>query len=260
MSKHAIAFQLYSARNFPPLETVLEGLAKIGYDAVEPYYPLYGENPAGYRAKVDAAGLVTPTFHAPLDGVTGETARFIDIAKTIGASTIVIPYMVAEQRPTDVDGWKKLHRELCSARPPKPCQGRQPRPRLSQPRLRICQTLADGSRPIDHSDRQWRQSPSSTSAGSPAPARTWPPRSTSSSDEIDRLPHQGPGPGRHDRSMTAGPMSAMASVDWKPRSGRISQKAQEGDRILVAEHDNPARIGSSSPSVPIAAIKALAVS
>jgi sugar phosphate isomerase/epimerase len=112
MPKHAIAFQLYSARNFPPLETVLEGLAAIGYDAVEPYYPLYGEDPAGYRAKVDAAGLVTPTFHAPVDGVTGETERFIDIAKTIGASTIVIPYLGAEQRPTDAAGWKALGAKL----------------------------------------------------------------------------------------------------------------------------------------------------
>ena len=58
MSKHKISFQLYSARNFPPLETVLEGLAKIGYDAVEPYYPLYGDDAAGYRRKVDAVGLV----------------------------------------------------------------------------------------------------------------------------------------------------------------------------------------------------------
>ncbi|MBN9017359.1 MAG: sugar phosphate isomerase/epimerase [Rhizobiales bacterium] len=115
MVNHTISFQLYSARNFPPLETVLEGLAAIGYDAVEPYYPLYGDDPAGYRAKVDAVGLKTPTFHAPLTGVTGETSRFIDIAGTIGAQTIVVPYLVAEERPTTIDGWKELHARLATA-------------------------------------------------------------------------------------------------------------------------------------------------
>jgi sugar phosphate isomerase/epimerase len=147
MSQHKISFQLYSARNFPPLETILEGLAKIGYDAVEPYYPLYGDDPAGYRRKVDAVGLVTPTFHAPIDGVTGETERFIDIAKTIGAQTIVIPYLVAEQRPTDVDGWKKLHETMAVAAEKAKAAGLG----LGYHNHDFeYATLADGSRPIDH--------------------------------------------------------------------------------------------------------------
>lgn len=146
MSPHKISFQLYSARNFPPLETVLEGLAAIGYDAVEPYYPLYGEDPAGYRRKVDAVGLVTPTFHAPLDGVTGDTNRFIDIAGTIGARHIVAPYVVAEERPADADGWKKIHDALALAAEKAKAAG-----------LGVgwhnhdfeYVALADGSRPID---------------------------------------------------------------------------------------------------------------
>jgi len=147
MPKHKISFQLYSARNFPPLETVLEGLAKIGYDAVEPYYPLYGEDPAGYRAKVDAVGLATPTFHAPMDGVTCETARFIDIAKTIGAHTIVIPYLGAEDRPADVDGWKKLGEKLAATAATVKAAGLG----LGYHNHDFeYATLSDGSRPIDH--------------------------------------------------------------------------------------------------------------
>ncbi|MBB5751746.1 sugar phosphate isomerase/epimerase family protein [Prosthecomicrobium pneumaticum] len=147
MAKPLISFQLYSARNFPPLEAQLETLAAIGYDAVEPYLPLYADDPKGFRARIDAVGLAAPTFHAPLAGVTGETERFIDIAKTIGATAIVVPYLVAEERPTDVDGWKAIHDKLATAAQAAQAAG-----------LGFgwhnhdfeYVALADGSRPIDH--------------------------------------------------------------------------------------------------------------
>lgn len=233
MSKHKISFQLYSARNFPPLETILEGLAKIGYDAVEPYYPLYGEDPAGYRKKVDAAGLVTPTFHAPIDGVTGETNRFIDIAKTIGAQTIVIPYLVAEQRPTDVDGWKKLHETIAVAAEKAKAAGLG----LGYHNHDFeYATLADGSRPIDHMigngvsaelDIGWV-----ARAGKDAAA------------EIDKL--AGDTIAFHIKDIApAGTTEedgwadvGHGTIDWKALWPHIAKapKAQ----ILVAEHDNPA--------------------
>lgn len=147
MSKPLVSFQLYSARNFPPLETVLEGLARIGYAAVEPYYPLYGEDPAGYRKRVDAVGLVTPTFHAPIDGVLGETSRFIDIAGAIGASAIVIPYLVPDQRPTDADGWKALAASIAAVGETVRAAGLD----LGYHNHDFeYATLADGSRPIDY--------------------------------------------------------------------------------------------------------------
>lgn len=249
MSKHKISFQLYSARNFPPLETVLEGLAKIGYDAVEPYYPLYGDDAAGYRRQVDAVGLVTPTFHAPLDGVVGETSRFIDIAKTIGAEAIVIPYLVAEQRPTDVDGWKKLHDSFAGAAEKAKAAG-----------LGLGYhnhdfeyvTLADGSRPIDHLigngvvselDIGWV-----ARAGKDAAA------------EIDKLADSTiafhikdlapAGTAEEDGWADVG----HGTIDWKALWPHI-EKAKNA-KILVAEHDNPAdwkRFAERS----FAAIKAL---
>jgi len=233
MSQHKISFQLYSARNFPPLETVLEGLAGIGYDAVEPYYPLYGDDAAGYRSKVDAVGLVTPTFHAPLEGVVGETSRFIDIAKTIGAETIVIPYLVAEQRPTDVDGWKKLHESFAIAAEKAKAAG-----------LGLGYhnhdfeyvTLADGSRPIDHLigngvsselDIGWV-----ARAGKDAAA------------EIDKLAYDTiafhikdiapAGTAEEDGWADVG----HGTIDWKALWPHI-EKAKNA-KILVAEHDNPA--------------------
>lgn len=233
MPKHKISFQLYSARNFPPLETVLEGLARIGYDAVEPFYPLYGEDPAGYRRKVDAAGLVTPTFHAPIDGVTGETARFIDIAKTIGADAIVIPYLGAEERPADVDGWKALGAKLARTAEAVKAAGLT----LGYHNHDFeYAALADGSRPIDHLigngvaselDLGWV-----VRAGKDA------------APEIDKL--AGEIIAFHIKDIAPAGTTAEdgwadvghGTVDWAALWPHI--KAAPKAAVLVAEHDNPA--------------------
>ena len=63
MPKYRISFQLYSARNFPPIEKQLETLAAIGFDAVEPFGGAYKADPKALRAKCDALGLTIPTCH-----------------------------------------------------------------------------------------------------------------------------------------------------------------------------------------------------
>jgi sugar phosphate isomerase/epimerase len=233
MSQHKISFQLYSARNFPPVETVLEGLAAIGYDAVEPHYPLYGEDPAGYRRKVDAVGLATPTFHAPIDGVTGETQRFIDIAGVIGAQTIVIPYLVAEQRPTDIDGWKRLHDKMAVAAGKARAAGLG----LGYHNHDFeYATLADGSRPIDHL------------IGNGVTAELdigWVGRAGQDpATEIDRLAAEtvafhikdiAPvGTEEEDGWADVG----HGTIDWKALWPHMAKATRAG--ILIAEHDNPA--------------------
>jgi sugar phosphate isomerase/epimerase len=232
MPQHKISFQLYSARNFPPLETILEGLAAIGYDAVEPYYPLYGDDAAAYRAKVDAVGLTTPTFHAPLDGVTGDTARFIDIAGTIGASTIVVPYLVAEERPKDVNGWKDLHDRLAVAAAKAKAAG-----------LGLAwhnhdfeyAKLIGGTRPIDHLiggdvkaelDIGW-----AVRAGEIA------------ADEIDRLATQTIAYHVKDIAPAGTTVEdgwadvGAGIIDWKALKTHIDDANDA--KVLVAEHDNP---------------------
>ena len=90
-SPFKMSFQLYTARDFPPQEAVLAGLAEIGYQAVEPWLPDYGDDPKGFRKRIDDAGLVCLGFHMPLKGLLDETDRFIDIAHTIGDQPLMIP-------------------------------------------------------------------------------------------------------------------------------------------------------------------------
>jgi sugar phosphate isomerase/epimerase len=92
---------------------VLEGLKRIGYDAVEPFLPDYGDDPKAFRRRIDAAGLYCSGFHMPLDGLVNEPQRFIDIALTIGDRPLMIPpFLMPADRPHTRDGWRRVGDKL----------------------------------------------------------------------------------------------------------------------------------------------------
>lgn len=147
MSRYQISFQLYSARFFPPLEPQLAYLAELGYDAVEPWLPAYGDDPALFRRQIDAAGLKCSGFHMPLAGLEAEPRRFLDIAQTIGADTLIPPWLPPEERSADAAGWRRVGAALAKGAELAKAEG-----------LKLAWhnhdfeyfALRDGSRPIDH--------------------------------------------------------------------------------------------------------------
>jgi sugar phosphate isomerase/epimerase len=114
-----LGFQLYSARNFPPLSNVLKLVASHGYKEVEGYGALYADlDEAGLtamRAELDANGLAMPTGHFGLDLLEKEPAKALLIAKTLGISAIYCPFLVPDQRPTDAQGWFAFGQRLQEA-------------------------------------------------------------------------------------------------------------------------------------------------
>ncbi len=147
MANYRISFQLYGARKFPPLEPVLEGLAAIGYDAVEPYGGNFQDDPKGLRAKADALGLAIPTAHMPLADLEADRAKVIDQAKTLGLETVIVPHVGGDARPSTVEGWKAFGHRLS-----------EHAGYLAEAGLKLgwhnhdfeYVKLPDGSRPIDH--------------------------------------------------------------------------------------------------------------
>jgi sugar phosphate isomerase/epimerase len=104
------SFQLYSARNFPPLETILKKVAALGYTQVEAYSGLFGD-PAGLAAMVKANGLTMPTAHIGLD-MLKDTAKSIDVAGVLGIKTIYCPAIPKEARSQDEGKWVELAETL----------------------------------------------------------------------------------------------------------------------------------------------------
>ncbi len=111
---HPLGVQLYSARNFPPLEAQLATVARSGFTNVETFGPLH-EDAALTRRLLDQHGLTAKSAHFSLDMVENHAGRTLEIARTLGVDVVVAPYLVPEQRPTDIDGWKSLGIRLARA-------------------------------------------------------------------------------------------------------------------------------------------------
>jgi len=104
------SFQLYSARNFPPLEPILKRLAELGYKQVEPYGGQFADPPA-LAAQIKAAGLTAPTAHIGLD-MLEQTSKTIDAAGALGVKIIFCPAIGREQRSQEETGWVALGEKL----------------------------------------------------------------------------------------------------------------------------------------------------
>ena len=104
------SFQLYSARNYPPLGEVFRLLARLGYAQVEGFGGLYGD-PAALKADLDAAGLTMPTGHFGLD-MLRDGAAGVETARTLGVETIFCPFIGQEHWKQPDEKWTALAREL----------------------------------------------------------------------------------------------------------------------------------------------------
>jgi sugar phosphate isomerase/epimerase len=112
-----IAYQLYCSRNFPPLDDTLRMLSKAGYTAVEGYGGLYGDL-EGLKAGLDRHGLSMPSGHFGLDMVEGDPQRTLEVVRRLGVRKVFVPYVAADQRPSDRAGWEAFARRLAEAGKP----------------------------------------------------------------------------------------------------------------------------------------------
>lgn len=104
-----LGFQLYCARNFPPLSDVFRKVAAAGYTEVEGYGGIYATldelSLKTLRSDLDAAGLAMPTGHFGVDLLEREPEQALLIARTLGMEAIYCPHLAADQRPADAQGW-----------------------------------------------------------------------------------------------------------------------------------------------------------
>ena len=106
-----LSFQLYSARKFPPLADRLAMLAGLGYRQVETYGALH-EDPAALAARLAEAGLTAPSAHVGLDDARDHADAIVTLAGAIGVRLVVVPFLPADRRPTDAEGWRGLGQTL----------------------------------------------------------------------------------------------------------------------------------------------------
>lgn len=108
---HRLSFQLYSAREFPPLADQLATLAALGFTNVEPYGDLYRDID-GLKAALNANGLSAMSGHFDLPMLERDAPGAIAIANTLGMKIIIAPWLEQADRPRDAAGWKALAARL----------------------------------------------------------------------------------------------------------------------------------------------------
>lgn len=110
---NGLGFQLYSAREFPPLEARMRLLAELGYTHVEPYGALL-ERRGELEAALAATGLKAPTTHVGLDRLRDDLDGTAAELKALGVETAIIPHLRPGDRPTESEGWRQLGHELAA--------------------------------------------------------------------------------------------------------------------------------------------------
>jgi len=102
-----VGLQLYTVRELfanDPMGTLAK-VAAIGYREVEYGGGGYDKmDHAALRKTMDRLGLKSPSLHIGYDALNSDFAGSVKMAKTLGADTVILPYMVAEQR--NAESWK----------------------------------------------------------------------------------------------------------------------------------------------------------
>lgn len=106
-----IAVQTWTTRDFGTPAQQLELIKNSGVNYVETFGSL-GSDATEVKALLDAAGLQAISAHEGIDRLRNELSDVIARQKTLGNSTIVMPWLPPDQRPTDAAGWAALGTEL----------------------------------------------------------------------------------------------------------------------------------------------------
>jgi sugar phosphate isomerase/epimerase len=106
------SYQLYSSRNFPPIDDVLGRLAKLGYRQVEGFGGLYADA-TGLAASLKKHGLTMPTGHFGLAQLK-DTDAALKTAETLGMRVLYCPAVPKEERSQGDDKWVELGETLAA--------------------------------------------------------------------------------------------------------------------------------------------------
>ncbi len=101
------SYQLYSSRNFGPVDQTISLLAEAGYKQVEGFGGIYGD-PAALRDQLDQAGLTMPTGHFDLKMIEQTPEKAIKIAQSLGIKALFVPHLDAADRPKMPDEWLRF--------------------------------------------------------------------------------------------------------------------------------------------------------
>jgi sugar phosphate isomerase/epimerase len=106
-----IAVQMYSLRNAGSLDQQLKIVHDAGVGAVETV-GTQGVSASELKQLLDRYAIKAISSHVPLAELRRDLAGVVAFNRSIGNTTLVVPYLDAKDRPTDAAGWTALGQEL----------------------------------------------------------------------------------------------------------------------------------------------------
>jgi sugar phosphate isomerase/epimerase len=234
------SFQLYSARNFLPWNSVLSVVAEAGYSQVEGFGAVYAD-PKALRAELDRNALTMPTGHFSMDLLENDFDGARGIAETLGMTIIICPHIAASLRPADAAGWRGFGERLAKVGTAANAAGYDFAWHNHDFEFAA---LADGSTPMEHilaaaPDLGWEFDIAWAIRGGADP-QPWIARHGQRivAVHVKDIAKPGPGPG-----MTEDGWSDVGhgTVDWPGLMTAL--RTTSAARYYVMEHDNPSDLG-----------------
>lgn len=106
-----IAVQMYSLRNAGSLDQQLKIVHDAGVGAVETV-GTQGVSAPELKQLLDRYAIKAISSHVPLTELRKDLPGVVAFNRSIGNTTLVVPYLDAKDRPTDAAGWTALGQEL----------------------------------------------------------------------------------------------------------------------------------------------------
>jgi len=106
-----IAVQMYTLRNAGALDQQLKIVHDAGVHAVETV-GTQGVSATELKQLLDRYAIKAVSSHVPLAELRKDLDGVMAFNRSIGNTTLVVPYLDAKDRPTDAAGWTALGQEL----------------------------------------------------------------------------------------------------------------------------------------------------
>ncbi|WP_439450562.1 sugar phosphate isomerase/epimerase family protein [Stenotrophomonas sp. ATs4] len=106
-----IAVQMYTLRDAGPLDQQLKIVHDAGVRAVETV-GTQNASAAELKQLLDRYSIKAVSSHVPLAELRDNLDGVVAFNRSIGNTTLVVPYLDAKDRPTDAAGWTALGQEL----------------------------------------------------------------------------------------------------------------------------------------------------
>lgn len=106
-----IAVQMYTLRNAGPLDQQLKIVHDAGVHAVETV-GTQGVSATELKQLLDRYSIKAISSHVQLAELRKDLDGVVAFNRSIGNTTLVVPYLDAKDRPTDAAGWTALGQEL----------------------------------------------------------------------------------------------------------------------------------------------------